>query len=415
MSYTRNDLFKTINNQWEAALRKGGNSNYSGKMPSMIDVQNSINAIPQIVAQGSNYVIQCTETANTTFTLSQNDTTIETKTNDAVKGGVVLFNVANTGIYKVTATQNNVEKWTKDIGVNDTGVIICKSPLSVDAYSEDEIDLAAKNHYAKYMWEIGDYKITDFTDTTDAMLKRRYIMSFDQALLSDGSGVAGITWVRPQTSSSFKMNNTDINNTSYEGSVGRALCLPSGSIQYVYDSTVTETTEGTYYTFDSVNESWSERTLPADYVSTEDYYTKTTTSANGEIWNTVPETLRNNLVSVKVKTWRGWTNNVPSRKAEDTKYLVSNDKVWIPSCKELFGNRYPLYNNGFGAYSNLDGETFEARNKFNYWEIIPYNSYNWTRSPSMSYSDSFANWFDVGYVNSIRASYSCRVAVALCQ
>ena len=376
-------------------------------------LKTDIEALPS--AQGSNYVIQCTETANTTFTLSQNGATVETKTNDAVKGGVVLFNVANTGIYKVTATQNNVEKWTKDIGVNDTGVIICKSPLSVDAYSEDEIDLAAKNHYAKYMWEIGDYKITEFSDTTDAMLKRRYIMSFDQALLSDGSGVAGITWVRPQTSSNFKMNNSNINNTSYEGSVGRALCLPSGSTQYVYDSTVTETTEGTYYTFDSVNESWTERTLPADYVSTEDYYTKTTTSADGAIWNTVPETLRNNLVSVKVKTWRGWTNNVPSSKPEDTKYLVSNAKVWIPSCKELFGNRYPLSTNTFGDYSNLDGETFEARNKFNYWEIIPYNSSTWTRSPSVDSNDSFAVWADVGCVNYNYASYSCRVAVALCQ
>ena len=148
--------------------------NIKGTNVSPKDILDGINSIPQTLIQTGNYAVQCTETANTTFTISKDGTIIDSKTNDATKGGSVVFNLTTTGTYSVTATQGGIEKWTTTVSVATVGTVILKSPKPIREYTEVEIDLAAKNNYAKYMFNPFDY-IDDesFMGSTEAKYKRR--------------------------------------------------------------------------------------------------------------------------------------------------------------------------------------------------------------------------------------------------
>ena len=56
-------------------------------------------------------------------------------------------------------------------------------------YTPAEVNTASKNHYAKYMWSVGDSR----NITTLGSLKNWVIMGFEHDNLADGSGKAGIT------------------------------------------------------------------------------------------------------------------------------------------------------------------------------------------------------------------------------
>lgn len=421
---TINDLLKVFKEQRDAVYRKGGQMNIKGTNVSPKDILDGINSIPQTLVQTGNYAVQCTETANTTFTISKDGTIIDSKTNDATKGGSVVFNLTTTGTYSVTATQGGIEKWTTTVGVATVGTVILKSPKPIREYTEAEIDLAAKNNYAKYMFNPFDY-IDDesFMGNTSATYKRRYIIGFDDFELADSEGVCGIVWYYPQTPSYYKVNETNINKTSWEGSCLRHNYFLQNNVDYyVYDSTVTDTTTGTYYIHSDGE--WIEKTLPAEFVDTEDYYTKNTTTADGDIWLGILESIRNRMVKVKTKTWRGWTNQANkitnSLKLTD-KVITSKDYIFPLSGQEAYGNRPEIpvsyyqwsYNKNEGDL--LSGFKETGKKLYNYYEKCAEFDF-WLRSPNI-YTSSYWNIWSTGNgaVQYKEASYTKAVGVCFCQ
>lgn len=370
-----------------------------------------------------NYAVQCTETANTTFTISKDGITIATKTNDATLGGSVIFNLTEIGTYKVVATQNNSEKWQTTVGVANVGTVILKSPKPIREYSEEEIDLSAKNHYAKYMFNPFDYiDDTSFMGSSSTSYRRRYILGFDDFELADGSGMSGIVWCYPKTPSTYKYNETDINNTSWEGSYLRYnYFLQNNTDYYVYDSTVDENTEGSYYVHE--NENWVIKTLPDEYVSTADYYTKKTTTADGAIWSGILENIRDKMVKVKVKTWRGITNTISSSTTErlsDDIIITSQDYIFPLSGQEAYGDRAEISNYNYWGYNKNEGNLlsgFDTTGKrlYNYYDLSAKPSV-WLRSPNIVDASYVCCWYGGGgYVFDLIASAAYLVDVCFCQ
>ena len=420
MAYTLNDIFKEIYAQKTLILSKGGQIEYQSPNPSLKDITKGIESIPTLLLQGGTYSIRCTETANTTFTLKLGEAVIDTKTNDATIGGSVIFTPTAVGNYTIVATQNGTEKWTKTIGVQQVGEIVCKSPIPVRNYTEDERDLAAKNHYAKYMFELLDY-VDDpsFVGSTSATYIRRFIVGFDEMELSDGTGLAGITWHYRATPSQYKMHTTNDNGVSWEGCDMRAThCLPANSNYYVYDKTVTDTTVGTYYSYDYAINNFVERTLPDEYVATEDYYVKNTTVEDGTIYAGIVESFRKNLVKVKVKTWRGWTKQITltTVAVNDDKYIISHDYVFLPSGVEDYGERPEISNLSYWGYKPDEGKPFGFQSLNKKWYNIYASDVTWLRSPNVYSSSYFCFWYDSnGNVYSNSATSTKRSTICVCQ
>ena len=420
MAKTFKDLCTDINDIGTKIKNLHGTLNYTSKYPSITDIKNSLNTIPQTIIQGGTYNIICADTAATTFTLSKNGTTIDTKTNDATIGGSVMFTPTEIGEYTITATQNGTTKWTNTIVLNDVGVYNCKCGNLLDTYSEDEIDLACKNHYARYMWNLGDFKnCSSFVGSTSADYVKRYIIGFYDDELSDGTGYAEITWCWLYgTPSTYRMS-TGINNMSYEGSLGRQYCIPNGTDYYVYDSSVTSTTEGTYYIHDTTTGTWEAKTLPAEYIDTADYYTKNTTSEDGAIYAGIPTDLISRFVATKQKTWVGMTNQESSLTINDrrtsTNIITTNDKIFILSGHRVFNNS--IFSTAFN-YNNMNGSQYKYFKEYSdgyIGNLFGTLSKKWFRDPALNSVSSFCDWEIQGYVGYSGAGSNFRLPICACQ
>lgn len=419
---TFRDLCTDINTLGIEIKKKCGKMGYRSKYPSITDLVNGVKSIPQTIFSGTNYLIICAETANTTFTLKKDDTQIASQTNDTIVGGAVTFQVSENGEYTIIAEQNGAEKWQNTVRLVDVGQYNCKCGKLLDTYSEEEIDLACKNHYAKYMWNLGDFKIGSFMGTSNENYKKRYIIGFNDDVRSDTNDSAEITWCWLNgTPSDYKMNNTSINNTSYEGSLGRQYCLPSGTDYYVYDSSVTAETEGTYYTPDYTTGEWVEKTLPSEFTDEMDYYTKNTTTADGAIYAGLPADLVAKLVPTKQKTWVGITNGENKRysssttKKDSTSLITTNDKIFLLSAHRVFGDS--IFINYF-SYNNNEGEQYKYFKEYKegYVGNVFGGKYSrWYRSPAVYNSFTFCYWNYNGYVNYSIADISSRLLVCACQ
>lgn len=395
MTYTKQDVFNELGKAKAYVLNKGGTIEMpiGAKQPPLTNLVAGIQTIPINIIQGTNYSVLTAETQNTTFTLSQNGQIIDTKTNDSTVGGVVIFTPSSAGTYTLTATQNGTQKWTKEFTIATVGEMIVKTPIALNDYSEDEINLAAKNHYAKYMWNVFDWKDSEsFMGNTTTEYKRRYILGFETKELADGSGMCGIEWIFTHTPSSYRYDSGSQNGVSWEGSEARTRCLPTGIDYYRYDNTVTAETAGTYYTYDYTLNTWLEHTLPDEYMDTADYYAKMTTTQDGVIWNGVPTSLRNTIVSVKIPTWRGFVKANASlkseKKAAENANIISIDKLYLPCCQDLFGDRPNSSGTAYYGYNKNEGMKLPMPN--NYWTI--YDVEYLFRSPNLSSSTYVCFW-----------------------
>ena len=422
MAKTFKDLCTDLNSIGIEIKKLGGTLNYKSKYPSITDILKGIQTVSTTpILQGTNYMVICADTANTTFLLKKDGTTIQTKTNDTTIGGQVTFTPTEAGTYTIVANQNGLLKWTNSITLSNVGVYNCKCGNLLDTYSEDEIDLACKNHYARYMWNLGDFKnCSSFVGSTSADYVKRYIIGFYDDELSDGTGYAEITWCWLYgTPSSYKMNDTNINNTSYVGCKGRQYCIPSGTDYYVYDSTVTSTTEGTYYVHDTTIGTWEAKTLPAEYVDTADYYTKNTTSEDGAIYAGIPTDLISRFVATKQKTWAGWTKQertlTSAQKQASTNIITTNDKVFILSAHRVFGDSIFT---GYFNYNNMNGPRYKYFKEYSdgyIGNLFGNQNSKWFRDPSVYGDASFCYWSSFGNVSNYSASDSIRLLVCACQ
>lgn len=406
---TFNDVVRKFLEMRNAIINKGGRVNVAKTNPSPDELIAGINSIDnnrQPIEAADGFVIITAERPNTVFKVfNSQDQLMGTKSTNASVGGQVSFALNASGFYTVKAyTNTELLLWTNTVSITDPGVYNVKSALKLEDYTWEEINRAAKNGYAKYMFNIWDTKkLESFMGSTNATYITAYIIGFDH---DDkvGGGKAGITFMIERTSSKYKHHNsssTNVNGISWEGSLIRANCLKSGESYYTYDLTVTAATEGTYYVYDDVNETFVAQSLPAEFVEGVKYYTKTTIGTDGAFIAGLPAEILNYIVQVKKKTWKGYGGDIQNgtQASENNIVITTKDWMFIPSDSEVFGNKDRTLT-GTSAYSrfDLEGEAYEAFRTFAERRFRMGGSNDrWFRSPSVYDSYHFAYWDNYGY------------------
>lgn len=84
---------------------------------------------------GGSYQIQVADLPDRTIELSNSSGTISTKTTPATTGGIVTFDVENTGEYTVTVSDTTGTLWTNTVTVDKIGIYNVKVP---DIYADGE-------------------------------------------------------------------------------------------------------------------------------------------------------------------------------------------------------------------------------------------------------------------------------------
>ena len=204
------------------------------------------NVTTPIIQAETGYIIRVAELPNVKVVIKQNGNQIATQTINAA-GGYVDIPVNARGTYQVFTYVNNIEKWSSEIGIWDYGAHPVKSPLKLNSYTWEEIQLIAERHIGQYMFDLWDYKECSFMGSITA---KAYFADFDNVDLVDG-GTAGMTFMFKDYSGTYKHWNSNINGVSWVGSLIRKNCMEAGEIQYIYDNTVTTDTIGTYYIYNT--------------------------------------------------------------------------------------------------------------------------------------------------------------------
>ena len=350
---------------------------------------------------GASYKIRTAELPNTTIKLyNESSTLLDTKTTDATLGGYVIFDIETSGTYTINAYDSNETLlWTNTVIVTDIGLYNCKTGKAFADYAPAEVNTASKNHYAKYMWSVGDSR----NITTLGSSKNWVIMGFEHDNLSDGSGKAGITMgMHSYTDSSYKHNNTNDNKIGWEGSLIRQNCLKSGDVYYTIDTTVTSETIGTYYVYNSTTNVWDTKTLPTDYNASDKYYTITTLASDGAFVSGIPD-------------WNSYFVQVLKETADAgmgySKIIKSKDTVFLFSDVEVFGN-----SNRYSRYSQyeLEGIQYDYfKNDFSDGKVRP-GSACWLRSPYSGSATGFCYIGNGGYVDNGYASGAGYARLGFC-
>ena len=368
-----NDVCRYFKLQQTAIEGKGGTVNVANTNPSPSELLAGIQSIPTKtpITSSSGYAIVTAERPNTTIKLyNSSNQLVSTQTTHSTQGGTVTF----TGLSNISYT--------------------LKAYDSSDNELWAEINKAGYYGYAKYMFNLWDYKkLASFMGSTSDTYTRAYIIGFDH---DDkvGGGKAGITFLIQTTSSSYKhyaTNTTNCNGVSWIGSLIRQNALKNGESYYLYDLSVTSSTSGTRYVYNEVSNDFDAVTLPEEYVAGTKYYTKNTLSANGAFIAGLPSEMLDYIVQVKKKTWGGYGT---SSSSSDNTIIETKDWIFCPSDSEVFGSA----NRGV-SYSKyaLEGEQYEAFATQFRENQLRNSSSRWLRSPSISNSNIFCTIYNSGY------------------
>lgn len=406
---TQQDVFQELQNIKNAITQKGGTVTVANANVSLPELTAGVNSIP---SGGNSYKIKTAELPNITIELYGTDDALIESKSTGTSGGAVEFSLNTAGTYTLKAKNSeNTQVWTNTVTISEMGVYNVKTGKALDDYTWNEIKTASEGGYAKYMWSLGDTKdLSAFMGQTSTSYTRATIIGFDHDNLANGSGQAGITFKLPYTSSTYKHWDTsqaNINGISWIGSLIRSNCLKSNEDQYVFDTSVTSTTEGTYYTLNDDNETFTQVTLPTDYVEGTKYYSKTTLEADGAFIAGLPTDLSAVIKQVTKLTWGGRDGYKTS---SDNTIIKTKDWLFVLADGEVFGNE-----NRYVTYSkyNLEGEQYEyykeyAENK------LRFGTNQWLRSPNPSITNAFVNWHRYGYVYSYSANSAYPVALCFC-
>lgn len=403
---TQQDVFIKLREMKNEIIAKGGTITQANINVSLPELLAGVQSIPQ--GGGASIAIIAAELANTTLALYKSDGTLVSQESTGT-GGIVEFEVSEAGTYTVKATKDNTELWTNTITVDEIGVYNCKTGKALNEYTWAEIETAGNGGYAEYMWSVGDYKdLTSFMGQTDSSYTRAIIMGFNHDDKADGTGKASITFKIPYTSSTYKHRDASgSNGVSWVGSLIRQNALKAGESYYLYDDTVTSSTAGTYYKYDTATEDWVEVTLPDAYDASTKYYSKTTLDADGAFIAGLPEEITPYIKQVSKKTWAGYTGTSSSG---DTTIIKTKDWLFLLSDGEVFGNKDRYVN--YSKYTE-EGEQYKyfkeyAENK------LRYGYTQWMRSPYANSGSSFCYWNSIGCVSSYTATFADRVALCFC-
>jgi len=394
-----NRIIKTgtvINNQDKTITENGeytADSGYTGLGTVTVDVSGG---------GGASYKIITAELPNVTINLyNESSTLLDTKTTDATLGGYVIFDIETSGTYTINAYDNSETLlWTNTVVVTDIGFYNCKTGKAFANYTPAEVNTASKNHYAKYMWSVGDSRDIN----TLGSLKNWVIMGFCHDNLADGSGKAGITMgMQSYTSVSYKHSSTNVNNIGWEGSLIRQNGLKVGDVYYTIDTTVTSETIGTYYVYNSTTNVWDTKTLPTDYSASDKYYTITTLASDGAFVSGIPD-------------WNSYFVQVLKETADAgtgySKIIKSKDTVFLFSDGEVFGNS-SRYSSRYSQYE-LEGIQYDYfKNDFSDGKVRLGHTC-WLRSPNSGSATTFCCIATYGCINSNTANSTNYVRLGFC-
>lgn len=390
-----------VNNLAIKGVTVANNASIPTVMSKILTVQTtSIQTQNTTINTNGNVVIIAAELPNTIIKLYDGDTLIDTQTTNATYGGPVTFTISSSAqkTYTVKAFNNDTQLWQNTITVNGIGTYNCKSGKAFADYTPAEVNTAAKNHYAQYMWSAGDSR----NITTVGSSKKWVIAGFEHDNKTAG-GKAGLTMVMESyTGSTYKHNNTNDNTIGWEGSLIRQNGLKVGDIVYKRAS-VADSTSGTYYVFDTVQDDWVEKTLPDDYVANEVYYTQEVASADGAFITGLPD-WKDYMVSVLKPTADAGTGY--------KKIIKSSDHVFLLSDCEVFGNER-RYSSRYSRYE-YEGEQYEYfKNKYSDGKIRLGSGW-WLRSPYSGGAATFCSCHNGGYVDTVNASSTSYARLAFC-
>ena len=369
-------------------------------VPKVLDIQTGGGTVTQ-------FKIRTAELPNITIGLyNSNDSLVESKTTGA-SGGLVEFDLTENGTYTIKATNSeSTQVWTNMVTISEIGVYNVKTGKALDDYTWAEIKTASEGGYAKYMWSLGDTKdLSAFMGQISTAYTRATIIGFDHDDLASGNGKAGITFKLPYTSGTYHHKQGTGNKMSWLGSLIRSNCLKSNEDQYIYTS-VTNSTEGTYYTLNEDNETFTQVTLPTDYIEGTTYYSKTTLEADGAFIAGLPTDLSPVIKQVTKLTWGGGGGSEPY---SDSIIIKTKDWLFCLSDGEIFGNenRYMIYTKYY-----LEGD------QYNYYKIYEEDKFGtgsiwWLRSPLYT-SGGFAVVSSSGTSSNASANAYHRVALCFC-
>ena len=403
---TQQDVFNEIQNIKNAIIAKGGTITQANKNVSLPELTAGVQSIPE--GGGAGIAIIAAELADTTLELyGSNGALIDSQSTGT--GGMVMFTATEAGSYTVKASKGGTELWANTITVDEIGVYNCKTGKALNDYTWAEIETAGNGGYAEFMWSEGDYKdLTSFMGQTTSTYTRAIIMGFNHDDKADGTGKASITFKIPYMSSTYAHRSASgSNGISWVGSLIRQNSLKAGESYYLYDDTVTSSTAGIYYKYDTETEDFVEVTLPDAYDANTKYYSKTTLEADGAFIAGLPEEITPYIKQVEKKTWTGYRGTSSSA---DTAIIKTKDWLFLLSDGEVFGNkdRYVDYS----KYTE-EGEQYKyfkeyAENK------LRYSNYQWLRSPSPNNGSYFCTWPTNGYVSTSTAYTAYRVALCFC-
>jgi hypothetical protein len=348
---------------------------------------------------GSSAIITA-ELPNTTIKLyDASSTLLDTKTTDTTVGGYVIFDIETIGTYTINAYDSGENLlWTNVVIVTDIGLYNCKTGKVFADYTPAEVNTASKNHYARYMWSVGDSR----NITTVGSSEKWVILGFEHDNLANGSGKAGITLgMQSYISSSYQHNSANDNTIGWEGSLIRRNGLKSGDIYYTRDTTVTSETIGNFYIYDSLLNTWESKTLPEEYSASEKYYSQSTMDSDGAFITGLPD-------------WKDYIVQIVKDTADAgfyTKIIKSKDYIFSLSDGEVFGNsnRYLRY-----SQYELEGIQYDYfKNNFQDAKVR-LGITCWLRSPSSGYATLFCSIYTYGYINLSSASSTNFARLGFC-
>lgn len=214
--------------------------------------------------------------------------------------------------------------------------------LILNSFTWAQIETIANNHYAEYMFNIGDYKKTSFRSLSD-MSSFATILDFNVNKCVDGS-YANIYfgfpyWDSGSTTTSYTFKHSP--GTIWENSTIRTKCLEAGD-QYYTKASVSSSTSGTYYIFEG--NSFVSKTLPNEYESGKNYYKANLVSATGEFISSLTTQLgsiKPKIVLIKQPAYYNATNE----------FIYSKDRLFLLSGFEICGgiNDPQLLASGIGS------------------------------------------------------------------
>jgi len=409
---TQQDVFNELQNIKTKIIEKGGTITQANINVSLPELTAGVASIP--TGGGASYVIKAAELPGTTLTVYDSENTQVDSKSTGTNGGVVEFTVAEAGTYTVKATKDGAELWTNTITLDEIGVYNCKTGKALNEYSWAEIQTAGAGNYAKFMWSVGDTKnLTSFLGQTSETYTKAVILGFNHDDLADGTGKASITFKLPYASTTYKHRDASgTNGISWVGSLIRQNAVKNGESCYVYDNTITSSTAGTYYKYDSETKEFVSVTLPDAFDSSTKYYTQVTASADGAFIAGLPDDVKGVIKQVKKKTWTGYIGTASSGNTDPT-IIETKDWMFLLSDSEVFGDDTTK------RYTQLFSKVGQEGEQYDYFKEYAENklrfaSGQWLRSPYATVATGFCAWNNGGFVGSTNANSANRVALCFC-